>query len=77
MLSYRKKQLPLAGKEYLCFHINGRSSHSVQCVKSRIINKAIGYILYIDIFEQKYVVIKRVLQSPRLEDHMKTIGIDQ
>ena len=40
-------------------------------------NKAIGYILYIDIFEQKYVVIKRVLQSPRLEDYMKTIGIDQ
>ena len=26
-------KLPHAGKEYLCFHINGRYSHAVQCVK--------------------------------------------
>ena len=40
-------------------------------------NKAIGYILSIDTFEQQCVVIKGMLISPRLEDHMKTIGIDQ
>ena len=40
-------------------------------------NKAIGYILSIDTFEQQCVVIKCLLQSPRLEDHMKNIGIDQ
>ena len=39
-------------------------------------NNAIDYILSIDTFEQKRVVIKGILQSPRLEDHMKTIGID-
>ena len=40
-------------------------------------NKAIDSILYIDTFEQQYVVINGMLQSPRLEDHMKTIDIDQ
>ena len=40
-------------------------------------NKAIDYILSIDKFEHQCVVIKGMLQSPRLEDHMKTIGIDQ
>ena len=53
------------------------SSHVSQCIKSRITNKAIDYILYIDTFEQQCAVIKVVLQSSRLEDHMKTIGIDQ
>ena len=40
-------------------------------------NKAIDYILSIDTFEQQCVVLKGMLQSPRLQDHMKTIGIDQ
>ena len=40
-------------------------------------NKSIDYILSIDTFEQQCVVIKCMLQSSRLEDHMKTIGIGQ
>ena len=40
-------------------------------------NKAVDYILSIDTFEKQCVVIKAMLQSPRLEDHMKTVGIDQ
>ena len=48
-----------------------------QCVKSRIMNKAIDSILSIDTSEQQRVVIKCMLQSSRLEDNMKTIGIDQ
>ena len=40
-------------------------------------NKAIDSILSIEKFEQKSVLIKCMLQSPRFEDHMKTIGIDQ
>ena len=40
-------------------------------------NKAIGYILSVDTFEQHCVVLKIMLQSPRLEDHIKTIGINQ
>ena len=54
--------LPNAGKEYLCFHIHGRTFHAAQCVKSRIMNKAINYILSIATFEQKCVVIKVMLQ---------------
>ena len=59
------------------FHINSRSSHATQCVKSRINNKAIYYILCIDAFEQQCVMIKGMLKSPRLEDHTKVIGIYQ
>ena len=70
-------ELTPAGKEYLCFKINGKYSHASQCVKSRIVNKAIGYILSIDSFGQQCVVIKCMLQSPRLKYNMKTIGIDQ
>ena len=70
-------KLPPSGKEYLCFQINGKSSHAAQCVKSRIMNKAIDSILSINILEQKCVVIKCMLQYPRLGDHMNTIGIDK
>ena len=37
---------------------------------------AIYYILSIDIFEKQFFVVKGMLQSLRLEDHMKTIGIE-
>ena len=40
-------------------------------------NKAIDYILSIELFEQQCVVTKGMLKSKRLEDHNKTIGIDQ
>ena len=40
-------------------------------------NKSIDSILYVDTFEQQYVVIKGMLQSPDIEDHMKNIVIDQ
>ena len=70
-------KLSPVGKEYLCFHVNSKYPHADQCVKSRVLNKAIDYILFIDTFEQQCVVIKCMLKYSRLEDHMKTIGIDQ
>ena len=42
-----------------------------------ILNKAIDSILSIDTFEKQCVVIKCMLQSSCIEDHMNTIGIDQ
>ena len=48
-LHTRTKLTPV-GKEYLCFQINSKSPRADQCVKTRILNKAIGYILYIDTF---------------------------
>ena len=50
---------------------------AAQCVKPRVLNKAIDSILSIDTFEQQCVVIKCMLRSSRLKYHMKTIGIDQ
>ena len=70
-------KLPPVGKEYVCFQINSKSPRAAQCFKSLILNKSIYCILSIDTFEQQCVVIKFMLQSSRLEDHMKTIGIDQ
>ena len=69
--------LPPLGKEYLCFRVDNKSPHADQCVKSRVLNKVIDSILSINTFERQYVVIKCMLRSSRLEDHMKTIGIDQ
>ena len=69
--------LPPLGKEYLCFQVKSKSPHAAQCAKSRILNKAIGSILSIDKFEQQFVVIKFMLQSSSLEDHMKTIYNDE
>ena len=70
-------QLPPLGKEYLCFQVDNESPHASQFIKSRVLKKVIDSILSINTFEQKCVVIKCLLQSSRLEDHMKTIGIDQ
>ena len=39
--------------------------------------KAIAYVISIYKFEQKCVVLKGMLQSPRLKYHRNNIGIDQ
>ena len=70
-------ELPPVGKEYLCFQINSKYTHAAQCVKSRILNKAVDSILSIDTLEQKCVVIICMLKSSRLEDHMETIDMDR
>ena len=59
------------------FQNDSKSSQSTKCVKSRIMTMVIDYFLSIDIFEQQYVVIKGILQSPRLKYYVKTIGIYQ
>ena len=61
----------------MCFQIDDKYAQAARCVKSRIITKVIDFVLLIDAFEQQYVVLKGMLQSPHLEYHMKTIGIDQ
>ena len=39
--------------------------------------KVIDSVISIDTFEQQCVVLKGILQSLRLNDHVHTIGIDQ
>ena len=70
------KLLPVV-KEYTCFQIDGKYSQAAKCVKSRIMNKVIDYVLFIATFEQQYVMLRGMLQSQRIKYHMKTIGIDQ
>ena len=61
----------------MCFQVDNKSPHAAQCVKSRVLKKVIDPILSINTFEQQRVVIKFMLQSSRIEDHMETIGIYQ
>ena len=70
-------KLTPVGVKNMCFHIESRSSQTAKCVKSRIMTKVIDYLLYINTFEHQCVVLKGMLQSPRLKYHMKTISIDQ
>ena len=59
------------------FQVDNKSPHASHFVKSRVLKKVIDYILSINTFEQQCLVIKCLVQSSRLEDLMKTIGIDQ
>ena len=54
----------------------GKSDQAARCIKSIIMTEVIDYILSIDTFEQKCVVLKGVFQSPWLKDNVNTIGID-
>ena len=53
------------------------SYQATRCIKSRMMTKVVDFVLSIDIFEQQCVVLKGVLQSPRLKYHAQTTGIDQ
>ena len=70
-------KLPPAGKEYMCFHIDGKSAQASTFVKSKIITKVIDCVLSVNISVQQCVMLKCMLQSPRLKYHINTIGIDQ
>ena len=59
------------------FQNDGKTSQAARCIKSRIITNVIDYVLSIGTFEQQWVVLKGMLKSPLLKDHVQTIGIDQ
>ena len=61
----------------MCFLKEIKSYHAARCIKSRIMNKVIDYVLSVVTFEQQCVVLKGVLQSLRLKYQVQTIGIDQ
>ena len=54
----------------------GKTAQAVRCIKSRMMNNVIDSVLSIDRFEQQCVILKGMLQSPRLNDHVQTIVID-
>ena len=61
----------------MCFQKYGKTAEAARCIKSRIMTKAIDYVLSIDKFEQKCVVLKGIFQSPGIKYHVKNIDIDQ
>ena len=63
-------------KEYLCFQMGGKTAHAAHCSKSHLFTEFIDLILEIELFEQQCVILKLLLQSDRLKQHMVTIGID-
>ena len=52
------------------FQNNGKTAQAAMCIKSSIMDKVIDSVILIDTFEQKCVVLKCMLQLPRLEDHV-------
>ena len=52
------QKIPPPVKEYLSFKIEGESSHSAQCDKTRALTKVVGFIIKIESFDQKCVIIK-------------------
>ena len=61
----------------MCFQNDGKSAPAASCIKSKIMTKVIDYVILIDTHEQKFVVLKGMLQSPQLKYHVKIYGIDQ
>ena len=61
----------------MCSQTDDKSDRATQCVKPRDLNKVIDLIFEIDPFEHQYLIIKGLLQSERLKQHMVTIGVDQ
>ena len=61
----------------MCFLKEDETDQAARYIKSRILTKVIYYVLSIDTFEQQYVVLKVMLKSPRLKDHVQTIAMDQ
>ena len=55
----------------------GKTDQAARSIKPRIMTKVIDSVLSIDTFEQQFVVLKGMLQSPRLKYHIQTIVIDQ
>ena len=55
----------------------GKTDEAARCIKSRIMTMVIDSVFSIDTFEQQCVVIKGMLQSPRLKDYVQTIGIEK
>ena len=53
---------PQVGKEYLCFQDVGKTAQAATCIKSRIMTKVIDFVISIDTFKEKCVVLKGMLQ---------------
>ena len=60
----------------MCFLKEGKSDQATRYIKSRIKTKVIDYVTSIDTFEQKYFLLKGMLQPQRLKDHVQKIGIE-
>ena len=61
----------------MCFLKDVQYDQAARCIKSRIMTNVIDSVLSMDKFEQQCVVLKDMLQSPRLKVHVHTIDIDQ
>ena len=62
---------------YIFFQNDGKTAQATRCIKSRIITKVVDYVLLVDTFEHQFIVLKGMLQSQQLKDHVHTIGIYQ
>ena len=59
------------------FQKDGKTAQAARCIKSMMMTKVVYYVLLVCTFEQQCVVLKGMLQSLCLKDHVQTIGIEK
>ena len=59
--------LPPVGEEYMFFMKEDKSDQAARCIKSSIVTKLIDSVISVYTFEQQCVILKVMLQSPRLK----------
>ena len=57
--------------------MGGKAVHAAQCYKSRVLTRVIDLMIEIHSFDHQCLIIKGLLQSEQLKQHMITIGINQ
>ena len=62
-------------EKYVCFKSGGKSAHESQCSKSKAFTKFIDIIIEVESFEQQFVILKWLLRSDRLKQHIITMVI--
>ena len=60
----------------MCLQKDGKTAQAVRCIKSRIMTKVVDSVFLVDTVKQQCVVLKGMLKSPQLKDHVQTIGIE-
>ena len=66
-------KLPSFGKEYPFFQTAGKTSHEAHCTKLRALTKVVDSFFPIESFRKKFVILKWLLHSEQLKEHMITI----
>ena len=70
-----RHKLPPSRKYYLYLQTHGRTAWAAQLAKSMSLTKVIDTVISFGSFVNQFVIIKLLLHSERLKQHIVTIGV--